>query len=224
MERIGQSLEPAPGEPVPAKRNAPDTVNVHRRQKSGRGSRGQSPPTTVHLLKPGRRRSEGPGDPDSALENELAMLLSGLEFHRAKLAEFGQQHKPAAALQAVRIMADEIVAFTEGGVARLLDANALAVALSPLTDLHTSAQLLVDQLNRTNSFTAILFFWNKPAVEAAQAPELFRQVFDTLLQVLRGVFACIDGTFVAAAAAQQWKQALEMFLNDFTATARQLKY
>jgi hypothetical protein len=223
MERNGQNLEPAAGEAVPVKRKAPETVTAHKRPRTARAP-DAAPPATVHVLKRNRQRPEGPGDPDSALETELAMLLSGLEFHRAKLAEFGQQHKPVAALQTARSMADEVVAFTEGEVARLLDANALGVALSPLANLHTSVQLLVDQRNRTNSFTAILFFWNKPAVEAAQAPELFRHVFDSLLQVLRGVFACIDGTFVAPAAAQQWKQALETFLNDLAETVRQLKY
>ncbi|MBL8797649.1 MAG: hypothetical protein JNM56_27365 [Planctomycetia bacterium] len=220
MNPTGPELEPVAKSP-PATRHAPDTVTVRKRARSAPASAsGPASPATVHLL---RARGERPGDPDSALENELAMLLSALEFHRAKLAESGRQGRPAAALQAARHMADELTAFTGCEVARLLDANALAVPVSQLTELHTSAQLLLDHLNRTNSFTAILFFWNKPALDSAQAPELFRQVFDTLLQVLRGVFSCLDSTFVAPAAAQQWKQALDTFLGDLAETARTLK-
>ncbi len=152
---------------------------------------------------------------DSALENDLILLLSRLERLLAQLTDKKNHKQPTLALSILAEMVNQVAAFSEERRAVRTKSISLAQALAEASVAYPQVRLLPAQNNRLSAQT-IARLYSSWAGDPAGRRETFRQAARGLCDVLETYFAHLTARFRSPALADQWRETCGIFLNDLT--------
>jgi hypothetical protein len=152
---------------------------------------------------------------DSAMENELILLLSKLEQMQVRLANEKAKKQSALALQMVTEMVNQVVVFSETWLDRETNADSLAKALAKAGDVCPAARLLQVQHNRL-SVEIVSKLYSSWSGDMADRQQMFHEIAQSMLDVLETYFSLFTARFRSSSVADQWRETCGIFLADLT--------
>jgi hypothetical protein len=155
----------------------------------------------------------GAAEHDLDLQQDLVLLLSKLEQHRARLANPGPEQKDVTVLQVAVAMVNDLVQAAEGGQGAGKDPEALSAALAKAAAFLEPTEALLRQLDDPSLVRALVRMFRKPQ-DAGEQLRQVRQAGQGLVEVLQTFFALHKAGFQVPAAAESWSQAQALFVND----------
>jgi hypothetical protein len=155
----------------------------------------------------------GAAEHDLALQQDLVLLLSKLEQHRARLANPGPEQKHVTVLQVAVAMVKDLVQAGEGGQGAGTGPEALAAAQAKAAAFLGPTEALLAQLDDPSLVRALVRMFRKPQ-DAGEQLRQVRQAAQGLVEVLQTFFTLHEASFQVPAAAESWSQAQALFVTD----------
>lgn len=152
---------------------------------------------------------------DSALENDLILLLSKLEHSRAQLAKKRSRKRATLALQILTEMVNHVLAFSEKWLDAETQADSLAKALAEAHDIYPAAQLSWIR-HAPLSDQTVLELYHTWAGNAASRLQAFHQTAQSLVYILETHFSIFATCFRSSSIADRWRETFSIFVPDLT--------
>jgi hypothetical protein len=197
------------------------------------GSASDLPPDPMGLKPMSGRKRKGPGignvgsgaslptDQDRILANDLIVLLSTLEQHRAQLAGL-RRGEPAEVLAIIGNMGDAVVKVAMRHLPLESSDPALAGALAEAKGICDSTEELKPEFDGS-AVKAVMRFFGKSGLSHAERRYFFRRVVGRIHEVLERLFVLFNERFTSPLAAQDWSQTYPLFLEELDQVVSLLK-
>jgi hypothetical protein len=169
-------------------------------------------------ISPSQRDSER----DADLERDLVMLLSKLEYFRARLAGKQVAQRSTLALHIFLNMLDELTGFTEQMVKTLDNDQLGKQELIRAGELYITIQEVIKEFT-PNAFHSVVSFFGGQPVDLDQRYYSFSEVTRRFLEVVRSFFVLYQGFFRMTSSNAEWIQAYRLFLVDLEPVVTALK-
>jgi hypothetical protein len=160
---------------------------------------------------------------DKAFENDLILLLSNLEYARAKLADRKHRRRPALALRALAEMTNEVVAFSESRLNSQAKTNSLVTALDRAGEVYPRARLLQPEQNRLSPQT-VQNLYSSWKGNSSGRHQTFNQIALGIVDVLETHFSLLIDHFNASSKADQWGETSDVFVKDLKQAIKRVKF
>jgi hypothetical protein len=196
------------------------------------GSASDLPPDPIGLKPMSGRRRKGPGigndgsgaslptDQDRILANDLIVLVSTLEQHRAQLA--GRGGDPAEVLEIIGNMGEAVVKVAVRHLPLESSDPALAAAVGEAKGICDSTDELKPEFDGS-AVKAVLRFFGKSGLSHADRRYFFRRLVGRIHEVLERLFVLFKERFTSPLAAQDWSQTYPLFLEELDQVLSHLK-
>ena len=146
---------------------------------------------------------------DSNLENEMLLLLSELEHLCMQLSN--SQKRPAAALQIMAVMVNQVAALSETSLDKMASQNSLASLLRAAAPRYPVAAALTSPDNRLN-VKAVVSLYSDAA--GANRTHALADAGALLTGIIESYFALLTACFRSASVMTEINEACQFFLND----------
>lgn len=176
--------------------------------------------SSLDLPSPTRPPSNTEGDAN--LERDLVLLLSKLDYFRARLADRQVVQKPTLALQILLSMLDELTGFTEHTLKSLKDNQAGREELLRAGELYIAIQEVLKEFAPKVLHSVLSFFGGQP-VDHDQRSHALGEVTRRFVDVLNSFFVLFQGFFRESWSNAEWIQAYRLFLVDLEPAISGLK-
>jgi hypothetical protein len=155
----------------------------------------------------------GAAEHDLDLQQDLVLLLSKLDQHRARLANPDAGQKDVTVLQVAVAMVKDLVQAAEEVPEAAKDPEARAAALAKAAAFLAPTEALLRQLDDGSLVRAFVrMFQKQPG--ARERKRQAKQAADDLVEVVQTFFALHKAGFQVPAAAESWANAQALFVNE----------